>query len=137
MDRNNTIQEFLHSYEDEVFAELQSEFGNLAAPGDAFFDRLSDVVNQEADDWATRCGGLCAKKFIEQYGTYKALKLYDDAGYGPLRLSLGEDAFHRSLLWAILYHSDRVRDYEDYQAYCVANPLEGEGEGEGEGVQRN
>jgi hypothetical protein len=134
MDRNNTIQEFLHSYEDEVFAELQSEFGNKDAPEEAFFDRLSDVVNQEADDWATRCGGLCAKKFIEQYGTFKAMKLYDNAGYGPLQLK-DEDVFHRSLLWAILYHSDRVHDYEEYQAYCVANPLEGEGEGEG--VQRN
>jgi hypothetical protein len=118
----NTIQEFITSYENEVFAYLQHE---EITTEEEFFDKGQDLTNTEADEWATRCGVMCAKKFVEQYGVFKAMKLYDDQGFGAIPLK-DEDTFHRLMLYSILAWDTEATSYQAYQTYCEANPLESE-----------
>jgi hypothetical protein len=111
---------------EEVFATIQHE--QEGEMGDADFqDRACDLLREEADSYASNCGCMCVKKFVEEYGVFQALKLYNDQGYGSLNYD-DEDRFYRLLLCVILSSSDEsydsVTSFTDYHTYCEANPLE-------------
>jgi hypothetical protein len=112
---------------EEAFATIQHEQGQ-GHLGDADFQSLAyDLLREEADNFASNCGSICAKKFVEEYGTFQALKKAEEHGYS-LKGIEHEGVFYKYLLTIILFLSDEAYDSTtsstDYDAYCEANPLE-------------
>jgi len=110
-----------HAQEGEMDEEKYTEMDE-----EKYTEMLEQYEHEEVDSFASNCGSLCAKKFVEQYGTFKAITLYKD-NYGSLDIPDNEDRFYRLLLCVILSCSDEIREcltYESYQTYCEANPLD-------------
>lgn len=110
----------------EVFAEIQhAQEGEMDE--EQFMDVLPEIHRNTAGEFADKCGSTCAKKFVEDYGVFYALKFYSDEGYNMCDYR-DEDRFYRLLLSVLLSLSPEVREllltYEAYQTYCEANPLE-------------
>ena len=120
-----TVYEFMTLVQDEILSCIQhAQEGEMDE--EKYREMLEQYEHGEADSFASNCGSLCAKKFVEQYGLFQALTLYKD-NYGSLEIGDDEDQFYRLLLCVILSCSDEIREsltYESYQSYCVANPLE-------------
>jgi len=118
-----TVYEFMTLLQEEILSSIQHD-GEVTEK--QYHEKLSECEHGEADDFASNCGSLCAKKFVEQYGTFQAITLYKD-NYGSLDIPDDEDRFYRLLLCVILSDSDEIREsltYESYQSYCEENPLE-------------
>jgi hypothetical protein len=111
---------------EEVFATIQHE--QEGEMDDADFQSLAyDYLREEADSFASNCGVMCAKKFVEEYGTFQAIKKAEEHGYSLKGIDK-EDMFYKYLLTIILFLSDESYDsatsFADYQTYCEANPLD-------------
>ena len=110
---------------EEVFATIQHEQeGELS---DADFQEMAyDLLRAESDNFSSNCGSMCAKKFVEEYGVFQALKKAEEHGYSLKDLQ--EDTFYKYLLTIILFLSDEAYDtatsIQSYNEYCEANPLE-------------
>jgi len=102
----------------EVFGFIQYE-KNEKITEEEYQSIVYEIVAEEVDGPSRLCNSVYVKKWIEEYGTFKALKEALDDGY-PIDQDT-EEKFYTHLLSLHLYRQDY--SYDSYKTYCEKNPL--------------
>ena len=103
---------------DEVFAFIQHE-KNEKITEKKYESIVDEIVTENVEGVSQIFNPVYVKKWIEEYGTFKALKEALDDGY-PIDQDT-EEKFYTHLLSLHLYRQDY--SYDSYKTYCEKNPL--------------
>ena len=128
MNAYKNLSEMQTAVINEVFAFIQCEYAEKELKDEDFQNDAYEQLCEEAESFASNCGIMWAKKEVERYGTYKALKLADNHGYAIPLCNQEEDQFYKHLLEIILRFDDvtydTVTSIDSYREYCDTNPLD-------------
>ena len=103
----------------EVFGFIQYE-KNEKITEEEYQSIVYEIVAEEVDGPSRLCNSVYVKKWIEEYGTFKALKEALDEGFVISDHDI-EDDFYTYFLFIHLYRQDY--SYDSYKTYCEKNPL--------------